>query len=61
MDCFISHHNPLKYVMSLFLHFWDLKKVPWIALLSTANFEKVIIICHFATFEQEKFYFFFSV
>ena len=34
--------------------FWDLRKVPWIALLSTANFEQVIIISHFANFEQVK-------
>ena len=32
--------------------FWDLKKVPWIALLCTANFEQVIIISLFANFEQ---------
>ena len=29
-----------------------LKKASWIALLSTANFEQVIIISHFANFEQ---------
>ena len=34
--------------------FGDLKKVPWIALLCTANFEQVIIISHFANFEQVK-------
>ena len=34
--------------------FLRLKKVPWIALLSTANFEQVIIISHFANFEQVK-------
>ena len=39
-------------LLSLFLLSWDLKKVVWIALLSTANFEQVIIISHFANFEQ---------
>ena len=39
-------------LFSLFLLSWDLKKVPWIALLSTANFEQVITIIHFANFEQ---------
>ena len=34
--------------------FLRLKKVPWIALLSTANFEQVIIISHFANFVQVK-------
>ena len=38
--------------MSPLLHFWDLKKVSWIALLSTANFEQVIIINYFANFKQ---------
>ena len=38
--------------LSLFLLSWDLKKVPWIALLSTANFEQVITIIHFANFKQ---------
>ena len=37
-------------LLSLFLLSWDLKKVPCIALLSTANFEQVIIISHFANF-----------
>ena len=57
MDCFISHHNPLKYESVFFefiFTFLRLKKVPWIALLSTANFEQVIIISHFANFEQVK-------
>ena len=31
-----------------------LKKAPWIALLSTANFEQVIRISYFANFEQVK-------
>ena len=39
-------------LLSLFLLFWDLKKVPWIALLRTANFEQVIIINYFASFEK---------
>ena len=34
--------------------FLRLKKVPWIAFLSTANFEQVLIISHFANFEQIK-------
>ena len=34
--------------------FLRLKKVPWIAFLSTANFEQVIIISHFANFKQIK-------
>ena len=34
------------------LLFCDLGKVPWIALLSTVNFEQFIIISHFANFEQ---------
>ena len=55
MDCFISHHNTLKYESVFFefiFTFLRLKKVPWIALLSTANFEHVIIISHFVSFEQ---------
>ena len=60
MDCFISHHNPLKYESVFFesiITILRLKKAPWIALLSTANFEKVIIINHFANFEQEFLFF----
>ena len=34
--------------------FLRLKKVPWIALLSTANFEQILISSHFANFEQFK-------
>ena len=34
--------------------FLRLKKVPWIALLSTANFEQILISSHFANFEQVK-------
>ena len=34
--------------------FLKLKKVPWITLLSTANFEQVITICHPVDFEQLK-------
>ena len=51
MDCFICHCfsqiNKNLCLLCLFLLFWDLKKAPWIALLSTANFEQVIIISHF--------------
>ena len=55
MDCFISHHNPLKYESVFFesiFTFFRLKKAPWIALLSRANFEQVVIFSHFANFEQ---------
>ena len=34
--------------------FLRLQKKPWIALLSIANFEEVIIISHFANFEKVK-------
>ena len=57
MDHFIRHCNPIRFKSIIYesiLTFLRLKKVPWIALLRTANFEQVIIISHFANFEQVK-------
>ena len=57
MDCSICHCfsqvNKNLSFESIFT-FLRLKKVPWIALLSTAKFEQVITISHPVDFEQVK-------